>query len=168
MTDIYAQTEKEYAEYCERFGGDLIITLNAQHDKPTYESLSKMISKLFYKLECDEFGYEKRERYKKVCRIERIVAIEQANKTHAHVIVKRFGNKSDDTILASIVAIWYELNDSAIDMLNSYLVSLDDIAIRNNKAVSGYVTKDVAKQLKQGKDVIDFRSSFICKHSNKQ
>jgi len=70
--------------------------------------------------------------------------------------------------LVSIVAIWYELNDSTVDTLNSYLVSLDDIAIRNSKAVSGYITKDIAKQLKQGKDVIDFRSSFICKHSNKQ
>ncbi len=168
MTNLFERTAQEYANYCESFGGDLIVTLNTQHDSPTYESISKMTSKLFYKLECEEYGYEKRERYKKACRIERIVAIEQANKTHAHVIVKRFGNKSDDAILASIVAIWYELNGSTVDAVNSYLVSLDDIAIRNNRAVSCYVTKDIARQLKQGKDVIDFSSSFIRKHSNKQ
>ena len=168
MANLIRQTAQEYTNYCEKFEGDLLITLNVQSDNPTYESISKMIGELFYKLECAEYGYRKREQYKKTCRVERIVAIEQANKVHAHVILKRFGNKSDDTILASIVTIWHKLNGSVADTQNSYLVSINDIAIRNNTAVSHYVTKDVAWQLKQGKDVIDFSSSFIRKHSNKQ
>ena len=168
MTDLFVKTEQEYTDYCENFNGDLIVTLNTQHDNPTYESISAMIAKLFYKLECKEFGYMKRERYKKACRIERIVAIEESNKTHAHILIKQYGCGSGDEILNSIITIWHELNESVLVVSNSYLVSTIDFVIRDNKAVCAYITKDVAKRLKHGKDVIDFNSSFIRKHSNKQ
>jgi hypothetical protein len=168
MTDLFVKTEQEYTDYCERFDGDLIVTLNTQHHNPTYESISAMISKLFYQLECEEFGYKKRERYKKVCRIERIVAIEEASKVHAHIIVKQYGCNSHEEILNSIILIWHELNETKVIASNSYLVSLEDYVIRSNSAVSGYITKDIAKQLKQGRNVIDFKSGFIRKHSNKQ
>ena len=159
MTNLYIRAQQEWGNYCKSFNADLVVTLNTQRDNPTYDSLSKLISSLFYELECIEYGKNKRDLYGKVCRIERIVAIEEANKTHAHVLIRQYGSKTSEEIIESIVLVWHELNKTKVVSSNSYLVSLEDYVIRDNDAVSTYVTKDVAKQLQKGKDVIDLKSS---------
>ena len=116
---------------------------------------------LFYKLECDEFSYKKRVRYNTICRIQRIVAIEQKSRFHAHVIVKRFGSHSDDMISAKIALAWHDVNCVTPGNTKQYLINTHDNVIRSNDDVSAYITKDVAYEITRHNDVIDFNSSFI-------
>jgi hypothetical protein len=171
MTNLFTQakaTQEAYAKYCEQFGADYVYVLNSQSDDLYHEAFSKLLSKLFYQLECSEYTYEKREKYKKVCRIERIVAIEEKQKPHAHILVKKFGNHTEQEVTELIVSAWYALNNSEAHRASEYLVQRINSEIRDNKAVCAYNTKDIARQIINNKDVIDLRSSFIRKHSNKQ
>lgn len=168
MTALFEQVQKAYADFYMQFEGHLTFTLNMQCENPSHEAMSSLISKLFYRLECNEFGYKKRENYKKKCRIERIVSIEEKTKVHAHIILKRFGSYSDEAIAAKLALAWNELNGTSSSFNSEYLIEKKNFAITSNSAISIYCTKDVAKQLQNSEDVLDLRSSFICKHSNKQ
>lgn len=165
MNPLYDQTQEAYADLCTNFDADFIFTLNVQSENPSEEFLSDLIAKLFYKLECNEHGYEKRSRKRKVCSIERIVAIENASKRHAHVLVKSYGGHDADAIMDRIAKVWFELNRTPYDLSSEYLINRTDFIVRDRRAVSAYITKDVAKELRNGNDVIDMKSSFIRKHS---
>lgn len=167
-TLLAIKAQAAYAQLCEQFNADFVYVLNTEAENLSFERLSEMLSKLFYQLECSEYTYEKREKYRKVCRIERIVAIEQGQKFHAHILVKRFGNLSEQVITERLITAWRELNNSNANTANDYLVQRIDSTIRDNKAVCAYNTKDIARQIISHKDVIDLKSSFIRKHSNRQ
>jgi zona occludens toxin (predicted ATPase) len=155
------QIQNAYAQYCHDFGADLVYALNTERVFESYDSLSKKVSKLFYKLECDEFTYKKRQRYNKACRIERIVAIEQKSRFHAHVIVKRFGSHSDDMLSMKIALAWHDVNCATPGKTKQYLINTHDNTIRSNFDVCSYNTKDIAYEITRHNDVIDFDSSFI-------
>ena len=171
MTSLFTlanDTQTAYAKYCAQFDADYVYVLNSQSDSLSFEEFSKMLSKLFYQLECSEYTYKKRERYKKACRIERIVAIEEKQKLHAHILVKRFGHHTERAITERIVKTWHALNKSDAERGSEYLVQRISSEIRDNRAVCAYNTKDIARQIINNKDVIDLQSSFIRTHSNKQ
>lgn len=105
MTNPFIQAkaaQEAYAKYCEQFDADFVYVLNSQSDDLSHEAFSKLLSKLFYQLECGEYTYKKREKYKTACRIERIVAIEEKQKFHAHILIKKFGNHTEREITKQI------------------------------------------------------------------
>ena len=83
-----------YAEWVNKENYDLFITLNTEAEL-TYEQMSELMCKLFYKTECDVFGKNKNSewrrelyKYKDKFHIKRLVVIEHYNKrTHAHIQV---------------------------------------------------------------------------------
>lgn len=171
MTNPFIQAkaaQEAYAKYCEQFDADFVYVLNSQSDDLSHEAFSKLLSKLFYQLECGEYTYKKREKYKTACRIERIVAIEEKQKFHAHILIKKFGNHTEREITKQIANTWYALNESDAERDSEYLMQRINSEIRDNRAVCAYNTKDIARQIIDNKDVIDLQSSFIRKHSNKQ
>jgi hypothetical protein len=137
----------------------------------SYEQLSKDIRKLFYKLECDEWGYDQRELKQSGAlnrRIERAVCIEKASAYHANVMMKRYGNRSDETLLANVKTTWLDIQHRSGDWGDDYLFQLRNNDIKSQQAVSVYSNKDTAKANEYNEDVLCLRASFIRKHSNKR
>ena len=166
-SNISELAAKEWGKWCAEIGGELYLTLNTQRDLDHREQIGQLISKLFYHLECDEFTYMKRERYKRTCRIQRLVFIETAGKLHAHVMLKRYGSYTDAEIVEKVAKKWHELNNTAYTSnRSSYLVNTRDYTTRNEVATAIYSAKDTKKESAQLQDVLDLRSSFISKHSN--
>lgn len=153
-----------YADWiCSNNKYDLFITLNSEVEL-TFEEMSKLLCKLFYKTECDVFTYEKRELYKTKCRIERVCVIENYNKrTHAHLQVKTLSNFTNEQMIELLKEEYKQLTKTKEKQF-----LFDASVIADRQAVSRYTTKDTNKQNKLLNDVIDLRSSFICKHSNKR
>ena len=79
--------------YADWVGADeytLLLNLNTEQEL-SYEHMSKLMCRYFYRAECNVFGYDIRYRYsrREKFRIKRVVAIEgDAKRTHAHVMVK--------------------------------------------------------------------------------
>jgi len=169
------QITKAYADLCLRVQPDFYFVLNYQphpnRAPQSYEQLSKDIRKLFYKLECDEWGYGKRELEQGgalKCRIERAVCIEKASAYHANVMMKRYGNQSDEALLANVKRTWLDIQHRSDDWCDDYLFQLHNNDIKSQQAVSVYSNKDTAKANEHNEDVLCLRASFIRKHSNKR
>ena len=169
------QITKAYVELCLRVQPDFYFVLNYQQHAGrsplSYEQLSAQVQRLFYRLECDEWGYEKRKLKQsgaKRCRIERAVCIECASFYHANVMMKRYGNQSDESLLAHIKRTWLDIQNRAGDWSDDYLFQLSGNQIRSEQAVSMYSNKDTAKANQRNEDVFCTRASFIRKHSNKR
>ena len=68
------EVQKSYAQWLGKTDADLVITLNTERELvdtnllSSFEQLSTLLHKYFYKIECDVFGYLKREKYKTKCR----------------------------------------------------------------------------------------------------
>jgi hypothetical protein len=169
------QIAKAYADLCARVQPDFYFVLNYQPQPNraphNYEQLSVEIRKLFYALECDEWGYDERKE-KQIgalkCRIERAVCIEKASAYHANVMMKRYGSQSDEALLEHIKRTWLDIQHRGGDWSDDYLFQLSNNNIVNQQAVCLYGNKDTAKANKRGEDVLCLRASFIRKHSNKR
>ena len=147
--------KEAYTEWLNKQSFDLFITLNTEAEL-TKEQMSKLMCKLFYKTECDVFGYSNREKYRNKLRIKRAVVIEGDEKrTHAHIQVKTLEGFTNEQMIELLKLEYMKLLNTKRE--KSFLFHATQIA--NRDAVSGYTLK---------KDVIDLRSSFISKHSNKQ
>lgn len=168
------QTTKAYADWCSQMQPDFYFVLNYQPrpalDSLNFEQLSSQVRRLFYRLECDEWGYEQRESRwgRRFSRIERIVCIEKASVYHANVLMKRYGDADDGVLLEHIKRVWLEIQHMAGDWGNDYLLQLHNNAIRSQQAVSLYSNKDTAKANKRNEDALCLRASFISKHSNRR
>jgi hypothetical protein len=140
----------------------LLLNLNTEQ-KLSYEYMSKLMCKYFYRAECNVFGYDTRSKYnREKFRIKRIVAIEgDTKRTHAHVMVKTLGDWTNEKMLELMRLTYKEVTDASAD--KRFLFEATEINSRT--AVSGYITKDTYRQNTKLNDVIDLRSSFISKHS---
>ena len=151
------QLNRAYADWINETAYDLFITLNTEVEY-TYTDISELISKLFYKAECDVFTYRNRERYRKTCRIKRVVAIENYKKrTHAHIQVKTLDNFTNEQMIELLNLEYKQLTNTKHD--KAFLFNASVIA--NRQAVSNYITKEILITNKQQSDVIDLQSSFI-------
>jgi|TARA_B110000879_G_C10874018_1_gene394058 hypothetical protein len=151
--------KEAYAEWVNKESYDLFITLNSEREL-SYEKMSELVLKLFYKTECTVFGYKQRERYKKTLRIKRLVAIEHYNKrTHAHIQVKTLQSFTNEQMIELLRLEYMALLNTKRE--KSFLFNATQIA--NRDAVSRYITKETNKQNRKLNDVIDLRSSFISK-----
>lgn len=178
------QITQAYADWCASISPDFYFVLNY---KPTqlhrkrgtqkglsrdmgYDELSQQVRRLFYRLEVDEWGYEQRESRwgRKFSRIERIVCIEKAAAYHANVLMKRYGEHTDEEILKHVRDVWLELQGVNGGWQDEFLFRLEDNAIRDIGAVSLYCNKDTAKANKNNEDVLCTRASFISKHCNRR
>ena len=149
------KVREAYAEWANKQNFDLFITLNTEAEL-TKEQMGKLMCKLFYKTECDVFGYSNREKYRNKLRIKRAVVIEGDKKrTHAHIQVKTLKGFTNEQMIELLKLEYMKLLNTKRE--KSFLFHATQIA--NRDAVSGYTLK---------KDEIDLRSSFISKHSNKQ
>ena len=163
-----------YADWCSDQQPDLYFVLNhanSAFSKPlSYEVLSSQVRRLFYQLECEEWGYEQRETRwgRRYSRIERVVCIEKATYYHANVMIKRYGNHTDEVLLDKIKRQWLKIQRCESETNNSFLFQLTDNYIRDNQAVSVYSNKDTALANRNNEDVLCLRASFISKHSNRQ
>ena len=154
--------KEAYAEWVNKENYDLFITLNTEAEL-TYEQMSELMCKLFYKTECDVFGKNKNSewrrelyKYKDKFHIKRLVVIEHYNKrTHAHIQVKTLKAFTNEQMIELLKLEYMALLNTKRG--KSFIFHATQIA--NRDAVSGYTLK---------KDEIDLRSSFISKHSNKQ
>ena len=147
--------KEAYAEWVNKVNYDLFITLNTEAEF-TKEQMGKLMCNLFYKTECDVFGYSNREKYRNKLRIKRAVVIEGDEKrTHAHIQVKTLKGFTNEQMIELLKLEYMKLLNTKRE--KSFLFHATQIA--NRDAVSGYILK---------KDEIDLRSSFISKHSNKQ
>lgn len=168
------QTTKAYADWCASMQHDFYFVLNYQPKKKkadlSFDELSKQIRRLFYRLECDEWGYEQRESRwgRRHSRIERIVCIEKESRYHANVLMKRYGDRSDDDLLKHIRKNWLDIQHNCGDSDDAYLFQFENNAVISNAAVSLYSNKDTAKANKRNEDALCLRASFISKHSNRQ
>lgn len=169
------QITEAYVDLCLRIQPDFYFVLNYQqhaHRNPlSYEQLSSQVQKLFYRLECDEWGYEKRKLKQsgaKKCRIERAVCIEKATFYHANIMMKRYGSQSDEALLEHIKGVWLDIQQRAGDWNDDYLLQLNNNDIKVQRAVSLYSNKDTAKANQRNEDVFCAKASFIRKHSNKR
>jgi hypothetical protein len=151
--------------YADWVGADeysLLLNLNAEQEL-SYEHMSKLMCRYFYRAECNVFGYDIRRKYnREKFRIKRIVAIEgDTKRTHAHVMVKILGDWTNEKMLELMRLTYKEVMDTSAD--KKFLFEATEINSRT--AVSGYITKDTYRQNTRLNDVIDLRSSFISKHS---
>lgn len=151
--------------YADWVGADeysLLLNLNTEQEL-SYEYMSKLMCKYFYRAECNVFGYDTRRKYNRdKFRIKRIVAIEgDTKRTHAHVMVKTLGDWTNEKMLELMRLTYKEVTDTSAD--KRFLFEATEINSRT--AVSGYITKDTYRQNTKLNDVIDLRSSFISKHS---
>ena len=151
--------------YADWVGADeysLLLNLNTEQEL-SYEYMSKLMCKYFYRAECNVFGYDTRSKYnREKFRIKRIVAIEgDTKRTHAHVMVKTLGDWTNEKMLELMRLTYKEVTDTSAD--KKFLFEATEIVSRT--AVSGYITKDTYRQNTKLNDVIDLRSSFISKHS---
>ena len=143
------------SEWLNKQSFDLLITLNTEVEL-TEEQMSKLMCKLFYKIECDVFGYNNREKYRNKLRIKRAVVIEGDEKrTHAHIQVKTLEGFTNEQMIELLNLEYMKLLNTKRE--KGFLFHATQIA--NRDAVSRYTLK---------KYKIDLRSSFISKHSNKQ
>ena len=143
------------SEWLNKQSFDLLITLNTEVEL-TEEQMSKLMCKLFYKIECDVFGYSNREKYRNKLRIKRAVVIEGDEKrTHAHIQVKTLEGFTNEQMIELLNLEYMKLLNTKRE--KGFLFHATQIA--NRDAVSRYTLK---------KNKIDLRSSFISKHSNKQ
>jgi len=104
------QITKAYADWCTRQGAGLYFVLNHANSKTSkplnYEALSGQVRKLFYQLECEEWGYDQRESRwgRRYSRIERVVCIEKATYYHANVMMMTpYGDKTNEEQLKRAV-----------------------------------------------------------------
>ena len=168
------QITKAYADWCCSIQPDFCFVLNYQpkfYAAPLrYEQLSSQVKKLFYRLECDEWGYKQRESRwgRKYSRIERIVCIEKASAYHANVMMKRYGSASDEQLLMHVKRTWLDMQHRNGDWDDDYLFLLSNNEIKNQLAVSLYSNKDTAKANERSEDALCLRASFISKHSNRR
>jgi hypothetical protein len=168
------QTTKAYADWCSQIQPDFYFVLNYQPcpaaEPLNYEQLSRQVRRLFYRLECDEWGYAQRESRwgRKFSRIQRIVCIEKASVYHANVLMKYYGSTSDALLLEHVKRTWLNIQRMAGDWDNDYLFQLRNNAIHSQQAVSMYSNKDTAKANKRNEDALCLRASFISKHSNRR
>lgn len=136
------------------------------------EQLSKQVCHLFYRLECDEWGYQeaakpgfhaRHSRWgRKYSRIHRCVCIEEKSGYHANILVKRYGNYSDEELIDKFRTEWMRIQKWKKEPW-SYLFQPDDYKIRENLAVSKYSVKDTEKESANLDDVLCMRASFIQK-----
>ena len=158
------KVREAYKEWANKQSFDLFITLNTEAEL-TKEQMGKLMCKLFYKTECDVFGYSNREKYRNKLRIKRAVVIEGDEKrTHAHIQVKTLEGFTNEQMIELLKLEYMKLLNTKRE--KSFLFHATQIA--NRDAVSRYTLKETNKQNRKLKDVIDLRSSFISKHSNKQ
>lgn len=137
------------------------------------DQLSKQVRQLFYKLECDEWGYQealkpgfkpRHSRWgRKYSRIHRSVCIEEKNGYHANILVRRYGNYTDEEIIDKFRTEWMSIQKWK-DEPCPYLFQPGDHAIRKNIAVSKYSVKDTEKESVNLEDVFCMRASFIEKN----
>ena len=156
------QLNEAYADWLSTRRYDLVLTLNAEQEL-TYEQMSKLLCKYFYKLECDVFGYELRYKYNREnFRIKRVVAIEGDEKrTHAYILVRTLVGWTDEQMIELLRLTYRHITEADKD--KAFLFKAERINSRS--AVSRYNTKDTHRQNEKLNDVIDLRSSFISKHS---
>ncbi len=162
-----------YAQFCASFEPDFYFVLNYQPHKGrelSFGELSRQVRQLFYQLEVDEWGYERRKsrRGLKSARIERLVCIERASAYHANILMKRYNAMSNDQLIQHIRSNWLEIQRMEHDADTSYLMNTSHIEIKNLSAVCAYVSKDTAKANARNEDVLCMRASFIRKHSNRR
>lgn len=168
------QITKAYADWCCSIQPDFYFVLNYQPKfcaaPLSYEQLSSQVKKLFYRLECDEWGYKQRESRwgRKYSRIERIVCIEKASAYHANVMMKRYGSASGEQLLMHVKRTWLDMQHRNGDWEDDYLFLLSNNEIKNQLAVSLYSNKDTAKANERSEDALCLRASFISKHSNRR
>ena len=156
------QLNEAYADWLSTRHYDLVLTLNAEQEL-TYEQMSKLLCKYFYKLECDVFGCELRYKYNREnFRIKRVVAIEGDEKrTHAHILVRTLVGWTDEQMIELLRLTYRHITEADKD--KAFLFKAERINSRS--AVSRYNTKDTHRQNEKLNDVICLRSSFISKHS---
>ena len=112
------QITKAYADWCTQQDAELYFVLNHANSKISkplnYEALSGQVRKLFYQLECEECGYDQRESRwgRRYSRIERVVCIEKATYYHANVMMKPYGNKTNEEHLHLIKQHWLKIQRS--------------------------------------------------------
>ena len=168
------QITKAYAEWCSSAQPDFYFVLNYQpnlYAAPlTYEQLSAQVKKMFYRLECGEWGYEQRESRwgRRFSRIDRMVCIEKASAYHANVMMKRYGSASDEQLMERIKRAWLDIQHRGGDWNDDYLFQCPNNGIKSHKAVSLYSNKDTVKANQRNEDVLCLRASFISKHSNRR
>ena len=151
-----------YADWAGADEYSLLLNLNTEQEL-SYEHMSKLMCRYFYRAECNVFGYDTRRKYNRdKFRIKRIVAIEgDTKRTHAHVMVKTLDGWTNREMLELMRLTYKEVTDTSAD--KKFLFEATEINSR--AAVSGYITKDTYRQNTRLNDVIDLRSSFISKHS---
>lgn len=156
------QLNEAYANWTASREYDLKLDLNTESEL-TFEQMSKLLCKYFYKLECDVFGYELRYKYNREnFRIKRVVMIEGDDKrTHSHILVKTLKGWTNEQMIELLKLGWNEINKAKKD--KAFLLNAENINSRS--AVSRYNTKDTQRQNEKLNDVICLRSSFISKHS---
>ncbi len=170
----HQQITKAYADWCSSTQPDFYFVLNYQsklYAAPLcFEQLSSQVKKLFYRLECDEWGYEQRESRwgRRFSRIERIVCIEKASAYHANVMMNRYGSASDEQLLRHVKRTWLDIQHRNGDWDDDYLFLRSNNEIKNQQAVSLYSNKDTAKANERNEDTLCLRASFISKHSNRR
>lgn len=151
-----------YADWVGTNEYNLILHLNTEQEL-SYEHMSKLMCRYFYRAECNAFGYEIRYKYNRdKFRIKRIVAIEgDTKRTHAHVKVKTLEGWTNKQMLELLRLTYGEVTQA--NASKKFLFEATEINSRT--AISGYITKDTYRQNTKLNDVIDLRSSFISKHS---
>ena len=151
-----------YADWVGTDEYSLLLNLNTEQEL-SYEHMSKLMRRYFYRAECNVFGYDTRSKYnREKFRIKRIVAIEgDTKRTHAHVMVKTLDGWTNRKMLELMRLTYKEVTYTSAD--KKFLFEATEINSRT--AVSGYITKDTYRQNTKLNDVIDLRSSFISKHS---
>lgn len=159
------EVTKAYANWFNEQDYDLYLVLNYQQannaDLMSYKRFSEQLKRLFYRLECEHWGKKKRERYKKICRIERAVCIEKATYLHANIMIKRYGGKSDEQIIRSINEAWLEIQGRSSEKSNEFLCQTINTQIKNSLAVSLYSCKQMANSNNNYDDVFCIEASFI-------
>ena len=106
------QVKNAYADWLSKTDYNLFVTLNTEVEY-TETELAELIIMLFYKIECDVFGYKNRELYKTKCRVSRVVAIESKYKrTHAHIKVQTLADWTDAQMLELIKLDWQQITNT--------------------------------------------------------
>ena len=179
-THRHTNVIQAYSDWCAEQNHDLYFVLNYNPVIYKYDmsrdQFIKQVKRLFYSLECDEWGYRqpkkdgfhaRESKYgRRYSRIQRIVCIEKANAIHANVMMKSFGNYSEPQLMQLIESRWLEIQ-SCSAIKDAYLFQPNDHKIRNMKAVAFYSNKDTIKANKNQDDVLCTRSSFIKKQKAK-
>jgi hypothetical protein len=165
-----------YSEWCAEQNYDFYFILNYNPIIYKYnmsrDQFIKQVKRLFYSLECDEWGYRqpkkdgfhaRESRYgRRYSRIERMVCIEKFNAIHAHVMMKSFGNYNESQLMQLIESRWLEIQSCSASK-DTYLFQPNNHKIRSNRAVAFCANKETINANKNLDDVLCTRSSFIRK-----